>query len=77
MKVIKDYLFSSQPNFKKAMENNAKRMQELEDESKKMQEEYNVLKSSNQFMEALIADIKQLKEGEANVEQTNVQVTQE
>lgn len=60
MKTITSYLKSSAPHYKATMEKNVERMKQLEEESKKMQKEYNALAASNNLINNLLVEIEQL-----------------
>ena len=74
MPITKDYLLKNIENFTKMKETNAEKMKEMVSQSQALQVEYNTLESSNKFIEALLNEIQQLKEGET-IGTENIQST--
>jgi hypothetical protein len=63
MSVITDYMKKNLDNLKNMQDNNLKKMQELEEQSKVMQTEFNNLNATNAYLSALIAEIENLPKG--------------
>lgn len=76
MKTIKDYLYGNVNTFEATKTKNIARMTELTEQSKEMQQEYNILDNSNKLIDQILLEIKQLQEGDNNVgNQENIQST--
>jgi len=73
---IKDYLLQNIINFSDMKVKNTKKMEELVEQSKALQSQHTELQNSNQFIDRLINEIQQLKEGETiGTTEENIQST--